>query len=78
MSERAGQTWRLANFDDQGFVIFTVLRSERRGATETEHEILVLEAENFGVFSNDQGHATFWWESFAMVWETDPLYTRIV
>lgn len=78
MSERTGQTWRLTNFDDQGFVIFTVVRSVRQGATEIEHEILVLETENFGVFNNDEGHSSYWWESLSMVWEQDPLYKRIV
>ncbi len=77
MSERTGQTWKLTNFDDRGFVIFTVVRSVRQGATETEHEILVLETENFGVFSHDEGRSSFWWESLSMLWETDSLYARI-
>lgn len=77
MSERTGQTWKLTNFDGQGSATFVVLRSERQSATETEHEILVLETENFGVFANDQGRSSFWWESLTMLWETDPLYTRI-
>lgn len=77
MSERTGQTWRLTNMDGEGFVVFTVLRSERHGATEVEHEILVLDANKFGVFEADQGRSSFWWESQALVWENDDLYTRI-
>lgn len=77
MSDRVGQTWKLLNMDLGGYAIFTVLRSERRTATETEHEILVLEAQQFGIFERDQGRSSFWWETLAMVWEEDPLYERI-
>jgi hypothetical protein len=45
MSDRTGETWRLSNLDGKGFVLFVVLRSERHGLTEIEHDILVLETE---------------------------------
>jgi hypothetical protein len=77
MSERTGQTWRLFNMDGEGSVVFTVLRSQQQGATETEHEILVLEAVNFKIFEADQGRSSFWWESLTMLWDVDPLYRRI-
>jgi len=77
MSDRVGQTWKLTNLDEQGYAIFTVLRSERRGASETEHEILVLEASDFRIFEADQGRSSFWWESLTMIWEHDPMYKRI-
>lgn len=77
MSDRVGQTWKLTNLDEQGYVVFTVLRSERHGSTETEHEILVLEANEFRIFEADQGRSSFWWESETMIWEHDPMYKRI-
>lgn len=78
MSERTGQTWKLMNMDREGYVIFTVLRSEKRAISETEHEILVLETKDFSIFERDLGQSSFWWESMTLVWEQDDLYTRIV
>ena len=77
MSERVGQTWKLTNMDGRGHVVFTVLRSVRQGAAETEHEILVLEAHNFSIFAADQGRSSYWWESLTLLWENDPLYVRV-
>ncbi len=77
MNDRVGQTWRLGNMDGRGDVVFTVLRSVHHVPTETEHEILVLEANNFSIFAADQGRSSYWWESATLLWENDPLYARL-
>jgi hypothetical protein len=77
MSDRVGQTWKLTKMDGRGHIIFTVLRSERKGPVEIEHEILVIEVNKFNIFEAYQGHSSFWWESLTLLWESDPLYVRL-